>query len=120
MSSDEIAAWIRSQRCPAPADTRDTVDAGDAADLVVLPASDANAADALRLISAAQWPVATVRGQISLYRAASPHTAIQLPRLPVAGFGYLLPDVDGLAVFGASSQPGALGFSYRISVQGCN
>ncbi len=65
----------------------------------------ANAADAMRLLSAAHWPVASVRGQISLYRAASADMAMQLPRLPVAGFGYLLPDIDGLAVFGASARP---------------
>ena len=79
-----------------------------------------NAADALRLMSAVHWPVATVRGQISLYRAASPHTAMQLPRLPVAGFGYLLPDVDGLAVFGASSQPGDADASPRDADHGIN
>jgi tRNA 5-methylaminomethyl-2-thiouridine biosynthesis bifunctional protein len=33
---------------------------------------------------------------------------LQLPRLPVAGAGYLLPEVDGLALFGASAQPGDL------------
>jgi tRNA 5-methylaminomethyl-2-thiouridine biosynthesis bifunctional protein len=65
----------------------------------------ANAADALRLLAAAHWPVQSVRGQISLYRAAAPHTALALPQLPLAGAGYLLPDIDGLAVFGASSQP---------------
>ena len=31
---------------------------------------------------------------------------MHLPTLPLAGAGYLLPDIDGLAVFGASSQPG--------------
>ncbi len=31
---------------------------------------------------------------------------MNLPRLPLAGAGYLLPDIDGLALFGASSQPG--------------
>jgi len=50
--------------------------------------------------------VQSVRGQISLYRAASPDAAMTLPQLPLAGAGYLLPDIDGLAVFGASAQPG--------------
>ncbi|MGL6109508.1 MAG: FAD-dependent 5-carboxymethylaminomethyl-2-thiouridine(34) oxidoreductase MnmC, partial [Rubrivivax sp.] len=68
----------------------------------------ANAADALRLLDAAHWPVETVRGQISLlaHATAAPGTRLQLPRVPLAGEGYLLPDVDGLALFGASSQPG--------------
>ncbi len=61
----------------------------------------ANAADALRLLQVPHWPVASVRGQISL----CPATALQLPHLPLAGAGYLLPEVDGLAVFGASSHP---------------
>ncbi|MFO1332328.1 MAG: hypothetical protein U1E95_07715 [Rubrivivax sp.] len=67
----------------------------------------ANAADALRLIGATRWPVQTVRGQISLLPVASA-PAWQPPRLPVAGAGYLLPEVDGLVTFGASAQPGDL------------
>jgi tRNA 5-methylaminomethyl-2-thiouridine biosynthesis bifunctional protein len=62
----------------------------------------ANAFDALRLLRATHWPVQSVRGQISL----CPATQLRLPRLPVAGAGYLLPGIDGQAVFGASSQPG--------------
>jgi len=80
----------------------------DATGLVIAEAGSivlANAADALRLLAAAHWPVQSVRGQISLYRAATPHAALTLPQLPLAGAGYLLPDIDGLAVFGASSQP---------------
>lgn len=69
-----------------------------AADTVVL----ANAFDALRLLGRPAWPVRAVRGQISLCAAAS----MQLPRVPVAGAGYLLPEVQGLAVFGASAQAG--------------
>jgi tRNA 5-methylaminomethyl-2-thiouridine biosynthesis bifunctional protein len=61
----------------------------------------ANAADALRLLQVPHWPVLSVRGQISLCAA----TALPLPRLPLAGAGYLLPEIDGTAVFGASSQP---------------
>lgn len=62
----------------------------------------ANAGDALRLLDAAHWPLKSVRGQISL----APASALRLPRLSLAGAGYLLPDIGGLAVFGASSQPG--------------
>ncbi len=62
----------------------------------------ANAFDALRLLQTMHWPVQAVRGQISQCAASQLH----LPRLPVVGAGYLLPDVDGQAVFGASTQPG--------------
>jgi tRNA 5-methylaminomethyl-2-thiouridine biosynthesis bifunctional protein len=70
----------------------------DEATTVVL----ANAFDALRLLQATHWPVQSVRGQISL----CPATQLRLPQLPVAGAGYLLPDIDGQALFGASAQPG--------------
>jgi tRNA 5-methylaminomethyl-2-thiouridine biosynthesis bifunctional protein len=66
----------------------------------------ANAADALRLMNASHWPVEAVRGQISLVRHLSTDQGMHLPKLPLAGAGYLLPDIEGLAVFGASSQPG--------------
>jgi tRNA 5-methylaminomethyl-2-thiouridine biosynthesis bifunctional protein len=76
----------------------------DQAGTVVL----ANAADALRLLDAKHWPLQVVRGQISLYdnAAAAAPQRLRLPRLPLAGDGYLLPAVAGLAVFGASAQPG--------------
>jgi tRNA 5-methylaminomethyl-2-thiouridine biosynthesis bifunctional protein len=65
----------------------------------------ANAADALRLLDAARWPVRSVRGQISLWRR--PEAAVpRAPMLPLAGAGYLLPDIGGQLVFGATSQPG--------------
>lgn len=62
----------------------------------------ANAGEALRLLAPAAWPVQKVRGQLSLASAAG----WPLPRLPIAGAGYLLPAVAGQAVFGATSQPG--------------
>ncbi len=67
----------------------------------------ANAADALRLLRATHWPVQQVRGQISLYANATapPGLQMQLPTLPLAGAGYLLPQIDGQALFGASSHP---------------
>ena len=78
----------------------------------------ANAIDALRLLRATHWPVQSVRGQISL----CPATQLRLPRLPVAGAGYLLPGIDGQAVFGASSQPGdddpaVRGADHRFNLQ---
>ena len=75
----------------------------DEATTVVL----ANAADALRLLHITHWPLQQVRGQISLYAnaAAPPGLQMQLPTLPLAGAGYLLPEVDGRALFGASNHP---------------
>ncbi|MBX3644488.1 MAG: FAD-dependent 5-carboxymethylaminomethyl-2-thiouridine(34) oxidoreductase MnmC [Rubrivivax sp.] len=84
----------------------------DAAGQVIAEAATvvlANAGDALRLLDAAHWPVQSVRGQISLAAAAS----VQLPRVPLAGTGYLLPEIDGLAVFGASAQPGDVDAAVR-------
>ena len=63
----------------------------------------ANAGDALNLLGAPDWPISKVRGQISLLPAA----ALALPRVPVAGAGYLLPELSGgRAMFGATSQRG--------------
>lgn len=72
----------------------------DEAPTVVL----ANAADAVRLLGRDDWPLTPVRGQVSqLARAHAPQ--MPLPAIPVAGAGYLLPDVAGEIVFGATSQP---------------
>jgi len=62
----------------------------------------ASAGDALRLLDAPDWPIESIRGQISIASAS------QLPsvRLPIAGSGYLLPALDGRVMFGASAQPG--------------
>lgn len=73
----------------------------DEAQAVVLT----NAADAMRLLGAPGWPVETVRGQVS-YFERSQAEALLLPRIPVAGAGYVLPEAAGLAVFGATAQPG--------------
>ncbi|WP_157615825.1 FAD-dependent 5-carboxymethylaminomethyl-2-thiouridine(34) oxidoreductase MnmC [Rhizobacter sp. Root404] len=62
----------------------------------------ANAADALRLIGAADWPIDSVRGQISVADASR----LATPRVPIAGRGYLLPAIGGEAMFGATAQPG--------------
>lgn len=64
----------------------------------------ANAGEALRLLGRT-WPVAAVRGQISVLRIAEA-PGLRLPRLPVTGAGYLLPEVDGLAIFGATVDLG--------------
>lgn len=71
----------------------------------------ANAADALRLLGAPGWPIELVRGQISESEARP--SGLVLPRLPVAGAGYLLPEVNGRAIFGATAQAGDLDASVR-------
>ena len=77
-------------------------------DTVVL----ANAGDALRLLRPSMppsqpdaWPLLKLRGQISTARLGD-IGALTLPRVPITGAGYLLPPIDGLAIFGATSQPG--------------
>ena len=82
------------------------------ADTVVL----ANAGDALRLLRPLMspsmppsqpdaWPMLKLRGQISTAQLGD-IGALPLPRVPITGAGYLLPPIDGLAIFGATSQPG--------------
>ena len=63
----------------------------------------ANAQGALRLAGGAHWPVQSVRGQISM--AAAP-PGLRLPRLPMAGGGYVIAPPDGRVVFGATAQAG--------------
>jgi tRNA 5-methylaminomethyl-2-thiouridine biosynthesis bifunctional protein len=92
----EVAALRRDGQQWQALDARGDVLA--VADVVVL----ANAADAVRL-SGIEWPVQRVRGQISRIDAAA---LPAVPRLPVAGAGYVVPPVDGELVFGATSQPG--------------
>jgi tRNA 5-methylaminomethyl-2-thiouridine biosynthesis bifunctional protein len=75
----------------------------------------ANAADALRLAGLAGAPVRTVRGQVSWFEADVLPARLQLPRVPLAGSGYLLPAVDGRAMFGATAQPGDLDAAVRSS-----
>ena len=68
----------------------------------------ANAGDALRLLGSPGWPIDKVRGQISSAAASAfgPAGSAGRTRLPVAGAGYLLPEVDGRVMFGATAQPG--------------
>jgi tRNA 5-methylaminomethyl-2-thiouridine biosynthesis bifunctional protein len=70
-----------------------------AASAVVL----AHADGAARLLGQAAWPMTRVRGQISI---AEQGQLGALPRLPIAGAGYLLPAIEGRALFGATAQPG--------------
>lgn len=77
----------------------------------------ANAADAMRLAGCAHWPVRTARGQLSLYpQAAAPaDQRATLPRMALAGDGYVLPEIDGRAVFGASTHDGDRTAEARLS-----
>jgi tRNA 5-methylaminomethyl-2-thiouridine biosynthesis bifunctional protein len=77
----------------------DAGDVLDSAPVIVL----ANAQDALRLAGGASWPVRPVRGQISSV-ATPPH--LLMPRLPLAGGGYVIPPLDGRLLFGATAQAG--------------
>lgn len=72
----------------------------------------ANAADLQRLLGVPHWPLHAVRGQISQCNTDdTPGTT--WPRLPVAGAGYVLPPIDGVAIFGASAQADDLDASVR-------
>ncbi len=70
----------------------------------------ANAGDALRLLrpwmptsNPEAWPMRAVRGQISIGRLVS-MAGLRLPRVPVTGSGYLLPDCGDDVIFGATAQ----------------
>lgn len=81
--------------------------AGDASKL--LTATATSAAQPGRTAAPVQGtPLQTVRGQLSVLPVAGLPKALPglaLPRLPLVGSGWLLPAVDGLAVFGATAQP---------------
>lgn len=62
----------------------------------------ANAGEAMRLAGVAGWPIEAIRGQVSI----APAEDLSLPRLPLAGSGYVLPAVGNVAVFGATAQRG--------------
>ena len=75
----------------------------DAAPVLLL----ANAGDALRLLGAPDWPVEKTRGQISIAASAAfgPAGSPGRSALPIAGAGYLLPELNGQVMFGATTQP---------------
>ena len=66
----------------------------------------ANAGNALRLLGAPGWPIEKLRGQISSAAASAfgPPGSAGRSRLPIAGAGYLLPEVGGRVMFGATAQ----------------
>lgn len=116
ISPRELAAWYL-RRCALPVQWRggETVQSlqrdghdwvlmeGDGRELARSPTVVlASAGDAMRLAGVDGWPIASIRGQVSIARAGD----LALPRLPLAGSGYVLPRADGRVVFGATAQPG--------------
>jgi tRNA 5-methylaminomethyl-2-thiouridine biosynthesis bifunctional protein len=65
----------------------------------------ANAGGALELLGGPAWPIEVNRGQLTSW-VVGPEEQGAIPRLPVAGAGYVLPAIDGTVWFGASSQRG--------------
>ena len=63
----------------------------------------ANAQDLRRLVPQALVPTSPVRGQLTRLRADIP--GLRLPRLPLAGAGYVLPAHEGWTLCGATTQP---------------
>ena len=66
-----------------------------------------NAGGALELLGRPPWPIEPQRGQVSSVAAVrlAPGT---VPRLPVAGAGYVLPEIGGAVWFGASPPNGTM------------
>jgi tRNA 5-methylaminomethyl-2-thiouridine biosynthesis bifunctional protein len=70
-----------------------------------------HAGSAMRLLGDVGWPIEAVRGQLS----SLPASQLDLPRIPVAGAGYLLPEVNGRAIFGATSRRDDLDPAVRLA-----
>lgn len=77
------------------------------AEVVVL----AGGGESLRL-TGGSWPVEPVRGQISMLPIDA-RSDLQWPRLPLTGAGFLLPEIEGRAIFGATSDLGDAGTDIR-------
>jgi tRNA 5-methylaminomethyl-2-thiouridine biosynthesis bifunctional protein len=76
----------------------------------------ANGQEALRLLGAPAWPIAALRGQITRVTTEAWRDAhLGFPACPVAGAGYLLPEVEGHALFGATSQADDFDVTVRAS-----
>ncbi|MEQ1807036.1 MAG: bifunctional tRNA (5-methylaminomethyl-2-thiouridine)(34)-methyltransferase MnmD/FAD-dependent 5-carboxymethylaminomethyl-2-thiouridine(34) oxidoreductase MnmC [Burkholderiaceae bacterium] len=71
----------------------------EAAHTVVL----CNAADALRLLGQPAWPLRSLRGQVSMLPVAGWPSGSAPPRMAITGEGYVLPQVNGRILFGATS-----------------
>lgn len=62
-----------------------------------------NASGAFGRAEAAPWPLRRQRGQVSSVDVATLSPGA-VPRLPITGSGYVLPEIDGRAWFGATTQ----------------
>ena len=82
----------------------------------------ANAGDALRLLGAPDWPIEKTRGQISIAPSAAfgPAGSPGRSTLPIAGAGYLLPELNGQVMFGATTQPSDDDASVRAADHAAN
>ena len=74
----------------------------------------ANAGGAFALLDRPEWGVTKSRGQVSAVSEAAWSPA-DLPRIPIAGAGYMLPASEGLVWFGATSQRDDDDLSVRAS-----
>jgi tRNA 5-methylaminomethyl-2-thiouridine biosynthesis bifunctional protein len=61
-----------------------------------------NGDGALTAAAATPWPIRRQRGQLSALKAST-LASVALPRLPIAGAGYVLPSLDDAIWFGATS-----------------
>lgn len=116
ISPRELAAWyLRRSALPVQWRGGETVQSlqRDGDDWVLLSVDGrelaraptvvlASAGDTMRLAGVNDWPIESIRGQVSF----APAGDLALPRVPLAGSGYVLPRSDGRVVFGATAQRG--------------
>ena len=63
-----------------------------------------NAADALRLLGQPKWPLRSLRGQVSVLPVAAWPSNCAPPHMAITGEGFVLPQVNGQILFGATSS----------------
>ncbi|MFZ2650267.1 MAG: bifunctional tRNA (5-methylaminomethyl-2-thiouridine)(34)-methyltransferase MnmD/FAD-dependent 5-carboxymethylaminomethyl-2-thiouridine(34) oxidoreductase MnmC [Burkholderiaceae bacterium] len=80
----------------------------------------ANAGDALRLLGRPAWPLRSMRGQVSVLPAAAWPANTGLPKLAISGDGFVLPELNGTVLFGATSAAADADTSVRESDQLAN
>lgn len=64
----------------------------------------ANASEALRLLGDPDWPLRALRGQVSAVPAAAWPVDSPQPQLAISGDGFVLPEMGGQILFGATSS----------------
>lgn len=64
----------------------------------------ANASEALRLLGDPDWPLRSLRGQVSAVPVAAWPADTPRPRLALSGDGFVLPEMGGQILFGATSS----------------